>query len=228
MKWVTVMRKLTLVIGNKNYSSWSLRPWLLLKHFDIPFEEIRVPLYRADSQEVLKTLSPSGLVPALVHGEIKVWDSLAISEYIQELFPALAMWPLELEARGVARSISCEMHSGFSAIRSHMPMNCKKSFPGKGINHDTAPEIARVQQIWRECRTRFGKHGTMLFGGFTIADAMFAPMALRFNTYQVELDDISKAYVSAILALPELKEWVAAACLETEVLAKFEPYEKNA
>ena len=219
------MNNLTLIIGNKNYSSWSLRPWLLLKHFDIPFEEIRITLYSAESEDALRTLSPSGLVPTLIHGDLKIWDSLAICEYIQELFPSLAMWPLDREARGVARSVSCEMHSGFSAIRNHMPMNCKISFPGKGLNTESESEIARVQKIWRECRTKYGKKGPMLFGGFTIADAMFAPLALRFNTYKVGLDDISEDYVTAILELPELKEWVAAACLESEVLAKFEPYE---
>ncbi len=221
------MEKLTLVIGNKNYSSWSLRPWLLLKHFDIPFEEIRVPLYQADTRDALSTLSPSGLVPVLIHGDLKVWDSLAIAEYVQELFPSLAMWPTDHNAKAIARSISCEMHSGFSAIRKHMSMNCKKSFPGKGLNDETKPEIARVQQIWRECRIKYGKNGSMLFGDFSIADAMFAPMALRFNTYQVDLDEACKNYVAAILELPELKEWISAVCLETEVLPQFEPYEKN-
>lgn len=221
------MDHLTLIIGNKNYSSWSLRPWLLLRRFDIPFEEVRIPLYRAESPEALRTLSPSWLVPALIHDDLKIWDSLAICEYIQELFPALAMWPSDREARGVARSVSCEMHSGFGAIRQHMPMNCKKSFPGKGLNAESESEITRVQKIWREFRTRYGKKGPMLFGGFTIADAMLAPLALRFNTYKVELDDISADYVAAILDLPELKEWVAAACLESEVLAKFGPYEKS-
>ena len=153
------MNNLTLIIGNKNYSSWSLRPWLLLKHFDIPFEEVRIPLYSAESQDALRTLSPSGLVPTLIHGDLKIWDSLAICEYIQELFPSLAMWPFDREARGVARSVSCEMHSGFSAIRNHMPMNCKKSFPGKGLNTESESEIARVQKIWRECRTKYEKKG---------------------------------------------------------------------
>jgi glutathione S-transferase len=221
------MDKLTLVIGNKNYSSWSLRPWLLLKHFDIPFEEIRVPLYQADTRDALSTLSPSGLVPVLIHGDLKIWDSLAIADYAQTLFPSLAMWPIDHDARAIARSVSCEMHSGFRAIRKHMSMNCKKSFPGKGLNNETQPEIARVQQIWRECRIKYGTNGSMLFGDFSIADAMFAPMALRFNTYKVDLDQACQDYVAFVLELPELKEWISAACLETEVLPQFEPYEKN-
>jgi glutathione S-transferase len=221
------MNKLTLAIGNKNYSSWSLRPWLLLKHFAIPFKEIRIPLYEAGSKEALHALSPSGLVPALIHGEVKVWDSLAICEYVQELFPAMAMWPREREARAIARSISCEMHAGFGALRSSMPMNCKKTFPGKGLSTEAAADIRRIQQIWRDCRSTYGKNGPLLFGEFTIVDAMFAPVVLRFNTYQVELDDDAQAYVSAMLALPAMQEWVSEACLETEVLPRFEPYESN-
>lgn len=221
------MHKLTLAIGNKNYSSWSLRPWLLLKHFNIPFDEIRIPLYEADSTEKLEALSPSGLVPALIHNDITVWDSLAICEYVQELYPSMAMWPREREARAIARSISCEMHSGFSALRSHMPMNCKKTFPGKGLNQESESDIRRIQQIWCECQSKYGKNGPLLFGEFSIADAMFAPVVLRFNTYKVELDDNAKAYVSAMLALPSMKEWLSDACMETEVLSRFEPYEAN-
>jgi len=221
------MNKLTLVIANKNYSSWSLRPWLLLKHFGVPFEEIRIPLYREDTKEALNAVSPSGLLPVLIHGDVKVWDSLAICEYVHELFPSSGMWPLDREARAVARSIACEMHSGFGAVRKHMPMNCRKSFPGKGLNHESEPEIRRIKQLWRECRSKYGKGGPMLFDGFTIADAMFAPVALRFNTYGVELDENSKAYVSAILELPELKEWVSTARVESEVLPQFEPYESS-
>jgi len=218
------MDTLTLVIGNKNYSSWSLRPWLLLKQFAIPFEEVRIPLYQAGSQVALQQYSPTGLVPCLIHGETTVCDSLAICEYVQELFPALAMWPKDQKARAIARSVSAEMHSGFTAVRSHMPMNCKKTFPGKGMNPDSEAEIKRITQLWRDCRNAYGKQGPMLFGEFTIADAMYAPVAIRFNTYQVGLDELCQAYVTAILDLPAIKEWYAAASQETEVLAQFEPY----
>jgi glutathione S-transferase len=218
------MESLTLVIGNKNYSSWSLRPWLLLKQSAIPFEEVRIPLYRTDSAQALQTYSPSGLVPVLIHGDVKVWDSLAICEYVQELFPAIPMWPRERDARAIARAVSAEMHSGFTAVRTHMPMNCKKSFPGKGLNQASAAEIGRITQLWRDCLNQFGKAGTMLFGDFSIADAMFAPVALRFNTYGVELDDICQAYVSTILALPAVQEWITEAKREMEVISDFEPY----
>ena len=218
------MDKFTLVIGNKNYSSWSLRPWLLLKQFDIAFEEIRIPLYQAETKAAIQKYSPSGLVPALIHGDITVWDTLAICEYVQDLYPSLAMWPRDREARAIARSVSAEMHSGFAAVRTHMPMNCKKSFPGKGLNAETEPQIARITQLWRECRAQYGKDGSMLFGDFSIADAMYAPVASRFTTYQVKLDEVSQAYVSSLLALPALQEWYAAGREETEVLSAFEPY----
>lgn len=221
------MDKFTLVIGNKNYSSWSLRPWLLLTHFKIPFEEIRIPLYQVDSKAQITRYSPSGLVPALIQSDLTVWDSLAIGEYLNELFPALNMWPRDREARAIARAVSAEMHSGFAAVRTHMPMNCKKSFPGKGQNEETEPQIKRITQLWRDCRSKYGKGGSMLFGEFSIADAMFAPVAIRFNTYKVELDEVCQAYVAAILALPAMQEWIAAGCLESEVLTPFEPYEKK-
>jgi len=221
------MEKLTLVIGNKNYSSWSLRPWLLLTHFGIDFEEIRVPLYQAGSAESLNRYSPSGLVPVLLHGAIRVWDSLAICEYLQELFPALAMWPRDRDTRAVARAVSAEMHAGFAAVRKYMPMNCIKSFPGKGLNADSEPEVRRITQLWCDCRRKYGQDGPMLFGEFTIADAMFAPVAVRFNTYQLDLDDTCAAYVSAILTLPAMQAWVSAAGQEKEVMPQFEPYAQD-
>lgn len=218
------MDKLTLVIGNKNYSSWSLRPWLLLKQFAIPFEEVRISLYQADSTAQLNRYSPSGLVPALHHGELTVWDSLAICEYVQELFPTQAMWPAERETRAVARAVAAEMHSGFAAVRKYMPMNCKLSFPGQGLNAETEPELKRITQLWLECRSRYGQAGPMLFGDFSIVDAMFAPVVLRFKVYQVALDETCSAYAAAVLGLPALQEWIAAACDEPEVLPQFEPY----
>ena len=219
------MNDLILVIGNKNYSSWSLRPWLVLRHFGIPFKEVRVPLYRDDTNETLLGMSPSGLVPVLKHKDLTVWDSLSICQYLQELYPNLPLWPNDKRQRAVARSICSEMHSGFSALRNNMPMNCRKSYPGKGHTFETAADIKRITNIWRDCRVSYGNSGPMLFGNFSIADAMFAPVALRFNTYDVEMDSISDAYVSTILSMPEIIDWVSAAKLETEVLVDFEPYE---
>jgi glutathione S-transferase len=218
------MDKLTLVIGTKNYSSWSLRPWLALRHAGIPFEEVRIPLYRADSGPELTKWSPSGLVPALKHGTLTVWDSLAICEYLHECFPDQNLWPAEPQARAIARSVSAEMHAGFMALRSHMPMNCRLSFPGKGMSADSRKDIDRVLAIWRQCRTQYGAEGPMLFGGFSIADAMYAPVALRFVTYDVPLDTVAQQYVDAILSLPALQEWLDAARAEPERLEMFEPY----
>lgn len=219
------MNDLTLVIGNKNYSSWSLRPWLVMKYFDIPFEEIRIPLYQENSKVALEQYSPSGMVPVLIHGNTTVWDSLSICEYLQELYPSLPLWPVDQTARAIARSICAEMHSGFDAIRTHMPMNCRKSYPGKGLNPDTKKDIKRITQIWQTCRSTYGEGGSMLFGNFTIADAMFAPVALRFQTYMAPLDSVSSSYVSTILGLPEMQAWIAAGSSESEVLIDFEPYE---
>ena len=216
------MNDLILVIGNKNYSSWSLRPWLVLRHF-----EVRVPLYRQDTYDTLLKMSPSGLVPVLKNRDLTVWDSLSICEYLQELYPTLPLWPTDKRQRAVARSICAEMHSGFSALRNNMPMNCRKSYSGKGRNTQTENDIKRITQIWLECRSSYGENGPMLFGNFSIADAMFAPVALRFNTYGVELDGVLGAYVSTILSMPEAVEWMEAAKMETEVLTEYEPYEEG-
>jgi glutathione S-transferase len=218
------MAALTLVIGNKNYSSWSLRPWLLLRQTGIPFEEIRIPLYQNATRERIASLSPSGLVPVLRHGEVTVWDSLAICEYVHELYPDCALWPADQTARAVARSAAAEMHAGFCALRQHMPMNCRGRFPGRGLNPETQADIRRVLALWRQCRANFGGKGTMLFGDFSIADAMYAPVALRFQTYDVQLDPVCAAYVHGLLALPAMLEWVDAAHREPERLEQFEPY----
>ncbi len=214
----------TLVIGNKNYSSWSMRPWLVMRHFSMPFKEIYIPLYQEGTKETLRKWSPSGLVPALRNGDFAVWDSLAICEYLQELFPEHAMWPKDAEARAVARSVSAEIHAGFGALRRSMPMNCRLTFPGKGMNDESAADIERITNLWLKCREKFGASGPMLFGDFSIADAMFAPVALRFRTYEVQLDEVCEAYVAALLSLPEVVEWVADAQAEEEVIEAFEPY----
>lgn len=215
---------LTLVIGNKNYSSWSLRPWLVLKQAGIPFQEVSVSLYTETSRAEIGKYSPSGKVPVLIDVKITVWESLAIGEYLADKFPHKHLWPADPAARATARSVATEMHAGFSSLRQHMSMNCRKHLPGKGRTPEVLKDIARITTLWSDCRARFGKGGGFLFGKFSIADAMYAPVALRFVTYAVELDPVSTAYVQAITALPAIQQWVADARAETEVIPQFEPY----
>lgn len=215
---------LTLVIGNKNYSSWSLRPWLALKQARIAFKEIRIPLYNEESPSRIKQHSPSGKVPALRDASVTVWESLAICEYLAEKFPEKHLWPADRKARALARSVASEMHAGFAALRQHMPMNCRHRLPGKGRTPETFKDIERIRALWNDSRDRFGKGGDFLFGKFSIADAMYAPVVLRFVTYEVELDPISAAYVKTIIALPAIQQWVADARAESEVIPPFEPY----
>lgn len=215
---------LTLVIGNKNYSSWSLRPWLALKQAHISFKEIRIPLYNEESRSRIKQHSPSGKVPALQDGSVTVWESLAICEYLAEKFPEKHLWPTDRKARAMARSVASEMHAGFAALRQHMSMNCRQRLPGKGHTPEALKDIERIGALWNDCRARFGKGGDFLFGKFSIADAMYAPVALRFVTYEVELDPISSAYVKTIIELPAIQQWVADARAETEIIPQFEPY----
>ena len=217
------MSRYTLVIGNKNYSSWSLRVWLLMKHAGIPFDEIRIPLYVAGSKESLRKYAPSGKVPVLLDGSLAIWDSLAIAEHLAERHPDRHLWPQDSAVRAVARSISAEMHSGFSALRSNMSMNCRGSFPGVGRTVEVAADVERIQRMWTDCRERFGAAGPFLFGEFTIADAMYAPVVLRFKTYAVQLAPVARQYADTVLALASLQDWVEAAKAETEVIPAFEP-----
>ena len=217
------MPRYTLVIGNKNYSSWSLRPWLLMKQSGLAFDEVRVPLYLAGSKDALRKYGPSGKVPVLLDGPVTVWDSLAIAEYLAERHPERQLWPAEGAQRAIARSISAEMHSGFAALRSNMTMNCRGFFPGLGRTVEVAADIERIQRIWTDCRERFGAAGPYLFGAFTVADAMYAPVVLRFKTYAVQLSSVAQQYANAVLALPAQQEWVEAAKAETEVIPAFEP-----
>lgn len=216
------MDSFTLIIANKTYSSWSLRPWLVMKHVGIPFAEMRIPLYAPDSAQHLRELSPSGRVPVLKVGDLTLWDSLAICEYLAEQFPQHQLWPESITARAVARSVSAEMHSGFSALREHMTHNVRKSLPGKGRGPGVQEDIDRICAIWRDCRARFDADGEMLFGRFSIADAMYAPVVNRFVTYGVEVDPVSAAYMGAIQALPALQQWIADARTETEVIPQYE------
>jgi glutathione S-transferase len=217
------MAPYTLVIGNKNYSSWSLRPWLLMRQAGLAFEEVRVPLYLAASKETLRKYGPSGKVPVLIDGAVTVWDSLAISEYLAEHHPEQQLWPADALQRAVARSISAEMHSGFAPLRSNMSMNCRGFFPGLGRTVEVAADIERIQRIWTDCRERFALAGPYLFGAFTVADAMYAPVVLRFKTYAVQLSPVAQQYASTMLALPALQEWIQAARAEPEIIQAFEP-----
>lgn len=213
------MAELTLYIGNKNYSSWSLRPWLALRHAGAQFDEVLIPLQQPESPELLRRHSPSRRVPVLRHGALTVWESQAICEYIAELFPATRLWPEDREARAVARAVANEIHGGFGEMRRYLPMDIRNRWPiGERLKMVQA-DVDRVSQIWRDCRERYGSRsahgpGPYLFGGFTIADAMFAPVTTRFVTYGVLLDAVCTAYVKAVAAHPAMGEWMAAAKAE--------------
>jgi glutathione S-transferase len=178
-----------------------------------------VPLDRSDTKDRILAASPSGRVPVLRHGALTVWDSLAIGEYLAERYPRVGLWPKEAGARAVARAVTAEMHAGFAALRDHMPMDLRARHPGYGRGPGVAQDIARVVAIWEDCRARFGQGGDYLFGGFTLADAAFAPVATRFATYEVALEGTAAAYRDAVLTWPALEEWSAAARVEPWVIA---------
>ncbi len=218
---------LTLVIGNKNYSSWSLRPWLAMKHAGIPFNETNVVLNRPDTTEKILRYSPSGRVPCLIDGELTVFDSLAICEYVNEKMSEKTsegnsggtLWPRDAKARAHARSVVAEMHSGFAALRKHMPMDIRSRHADKGQmalkREDVAADIERIHSVWSEC---LAQGGPMLFGSFSIADAFYAPVVTRFATYSVKLSPLLAAYSESVLALPAMQQWTAAAKAETETI----------
>ena len=214
----------TLYIGNKNYSSWSLRGWLAMKLSGAPFSEVMVPLSgEGTPNPAIRAFSPSGRLPCLHDGATLIWDSLAIAEYLAERHPERRLWPQDAAERTIGRSISAEMHSGFTALRSNMSMNCRGSFPGAGRTVEVAADIERIQRMWTDCRERFGATGPFLFGAFTVADAMYAPVVLRFRTYAVQLAPVARQYADTVLGLPALQDWVEAAKAETEVIPAFEP-----
>lgn len=212
---------LRLIIGNKNYSSWSMRPWVAMKAFGIPFEEIRIVLQQPDTTARIAEYSAAGRVPVLLAGDITVWDSLAICEYLAEQFSILNLWPEDVAARATARSICAEMHSGFSSLRSDMPMDIRASLPGKGRTIGSQADIGRISEIWEDCLSLYGAH-EFLFGDFSIADAFYAPVVMRFRTYGVSLAPALQAYTERVLAHPAVAQWVREALLETEGLANDE------
>ncbi len=212
------MTSLKLIIGNKNYSSWSLRPWLLLRQMGLEFEEIFIPLFREDSREKILKYSPSGKVPTLIEDGRAVWDSLAIAEYLAEKYPRMNLWPEDPAARALARSVSAEMHSGFMALRSECPMNIHRKPTPIELKPEVRADVERIQAIWRDARSRYSKLGPFLFGHFSIVDAMYAPVVFRFTRYAIEMDESSRAYAETILALPPIQEWIQAAMAETWVI----------
>lgn len=216
------MADFTIYIGNKNYSSWSLRGWLPLKQTGAAFKEVVIPLYIPGSHEEILRHSPSGKVPALQHGTRNIWESLAIGEYLAEIFPEVRLWPEDAGARAFARAVSTEMHAGFANLRRELTMNMRRSIPGVVPSPDAQAEIDRIQEIWRTCRARYGDGGPFLFGHFTVADAMYAPVVTRFRTYHVALDRECEAYAAAVWALPSMQEWLTAAQREKIIIEKFE------
>jgi len=212
---------LKLVIGNKNYSSWSMRPWIALRANNIAFEEIFVPLYTgaADKQKILD-VSRSGKVPILVDGDVTVWDSLAIIEYVAERFPDKRLWPEDPAHRAHARSLSAEMHSGFMALRNECGMNLHRPVRAIELSADARANIARIEEIWSDCRKRYG--GPFLFGAFGAADAMFAPVVHRFRTYAVAVSEHTKAYMDTMTGLPAFAEWTRDGIAETIMIERFE------
>ncbi len=215
---------LRLVIGNKNYSSWSLRPWLLLQGLGIPFEEITLKLDTPEFAREIKRYSPAGRVPVLLDGELAVWDSLAITEYLAEKFPDLSVWPSDPAARARARSVCAEMHSGFASLRSALPMNVRASLPGCGWSMAVQADVDRITGIWTDLLERSG--GPFLFGKFGAADAFYAPVASRSATYALKLAPEALAYRDRILAMPAMQQWCAAGRAEAEFLIHDEPYSR--
>ena len=218
------MEGLTLVIGNKNYSSWSMRAWVLLAQLGIAFEERKLRFETDEWDAGIGRWSPSGLVPVLWRGNLGVWDTLAIAETVAEWFPDKGVWPADPAARAAARSAAAEMHAGFRNLRSMMPMNIRSSHPGKGMTPQVKAEIDRIELLWGEARARFGAGGDFLFGRFSAADAMFAPVVMRFATYAVPCGPVATRYCEAVKAAPAVVTWNEGARAETEFVADDEPY----
>jgi glutathione S-transferase len=199
-----------------------MRAFLALKQVGVPFEEVVIPLREPTTRSTILRHSPSGRVPALVHGDLTVWDSLAIGEYLAETFPEAKLWPEDKTARAVARAISAEMHSGFVALRQHLPMNVRASFPNRQMTPEVQADVNRVSASWRDCRKRFGEGGPFLFGAFSLADCMYAPVVSRFRTYRLAGDEVTQAYSDAIWELPSVQEWVTGATNEPMIIEEFE------
>jgi glutathione S-transferase len=223
-----IVPDLTLVIGNKNYSSWSMRPWVLMRQLGIAFREVKLRFHSEEWARDIGRWSPSGLVPVLWRGEQAVWDTLAIAETLAEWHPGEGVWPRDPAARAFARSMSAEMHSGFRELRTAMPMNIRASLPGKGLTAGARADVARIEALWSEARRRFGAGGPFLCGAFCAVDAMFAPVVMRFATYGPPLSAESARYCEAVRGAPGVRAWIAEALEEKEVVAEDEPYAASA
>ncbi|TMJ39490.1 MAG: glutathione S-transferase family protein [Alphaproteobacteria bacterium] len=216
------MAKLHLIIGNKNYSSWSLRPWMALSMAHIPFDETVISLRAPQTKKRILEHSAAGKVPVLHHGKLTVWESLAILEYMAEIFPDKRLWPVGKAARAAARSMASEMHCGFAALRNACPMNLRRQRLAIVLADEVRSDIARIDALWRDCRRAHGGKGRFLFGGFSNADAMFAPVVTRFDTYDIKVSPESRAYMDAVLATPAFQAWKTAALQETWTIASEE------
>jgi glutathione S-transferase len=216
------MAKLTLVIGNRNYSSWSLRAGLVMAATGAPHETVLVRLSQPDTREQILKYNPAGKVPALIDGDFTVWDTLAIAEYLAEKFPAARLWPVDDKARAIARSVCAEMHSGFPDLRNTCPCNMRKSAPHVQKTPAVLADVARILEIWRLCRTKYGSDGPYLFGKFTIADAFYAPVVSRFRTYAIDVDPNGRAYMETIEAHPAYRTWLDEAKKEPWTEEKYE------
>jgi glutathione S-transferase len=216
------LAKLNLVIGNKNYSSWSLRPWIALSMAHIPFDETIIPLYETSSKMRIIEHSHAGYVPVLHHGKVTVWESLSILEYLAETFPERKLWPEGKAARATARSAATEMHCGFAALRNACPMNLRRPRKSVPLGEAVKADIARIDALWSECRKAHGRNGRFLFGSFSNADAMFAPVVTRFDTYDIKVSTESRDYMNAVLATRAFLDWKSAALEEPWTIAREE------
>jgi glutathione S-transferase len=201
---------LKLILGNKNYSSWSLRPWIAMRQARIPFEEEVIPLFEPGSRERILSYSPAGKVPILIDGDVTIWESLAILEYLTEKCPKAGLWPGDVAARAHGRAISAEMHAGFVALRRHCPMNMRRKNRRLGLTEEAAADVRRIETIWTGCRARFGNNGPFLLGGFSVADAMYAPIVARFHSYAIGVGAAAEAYMTTMMSLPAWQDWQAA------------------
>jgi len=214
---------LTLIIGNKNYSSWSLRPWIAMRVAGVPFDERVIPLYEPGSREAVLKYSPAGKVPVLIDGDQRIWETLAILEHLAEKFPEAHLWPKDTAARSHARVVASEMHAGFTALRRNCPMNLWLPPKSRPLPDEVKPDVARIEALWADCRARFGKSGPFLFGSFGAADAMYAPVVARLHSYGIAVAQETRAYMDAVMALAAWKEWCAAALKEKWVMRNNEP-----
>jgi glutathione S-transferase len=209
---------LKLILGNKNYSSWSLRPWIAMRNAAIPFVEEVIPLYEPGSAERMAAYSPTGKVPVLLDGDMVIWESLAILEHVAERFPKAQLWPADPKARAYARAIAAEMHAGFVPLRRQCPMNMRRESRRLKLTAEVEANVRRIEQIWTECRERFGDGGPFLFGAFGAADAMYAPIVSRFSSYAIEVGAVGEAYMAAVMALPAFVEWRDAGIAEPWIM----------